>query len=85
MIPVATNSIIEFDIKKDKNANLLEKEIEFCNSCKNKKIKRRAIKLYSIVRNHTNENVEKRCCNFKLLEEKCEEYENDANIYKITN
>lgn len=76
MIPVAQNSIIEFDIRKDKNLNLLEKEIEFCNNFKNKKqIKEQAIKVYNIVKNHTNERIEKRCCNFKLLEEKCKEYE----------
>lgn len=83
MIPIAVNSIIEFDIRKDRNANLLEKEIEFCNSYRNKKeIKKRAIKIYNIVRNHTNKNVEERCCNFKLLEEKCEEYEG-KNIINV--
>ena len=81
MIPIAVNSIIEFDIRKYRNANLLEKEIEFFNSYRNKKeIKKRAIKIYNIVRNHTNKNVEERCCNFKLLEEKCEEYEGKSII-----
>lgn len=76
MIPVAKNSIIQFDIRKDGNSNLLEKEIEFCNNYNNKKqIKEQAIKVYNIVKNHTNKRIEKRCCNFKLLEEKCKEYE----------
>ena len=74
MIPIAKKSIIKFDIKKDKDASLLQKEYEFCNKHK-KELRERAKKLYSIVKNHTNERIEKRCCNFLLLEEKCKEYE----------
>lgn len=83
MIPVPKNSIIQFDIRKDKNSNLLEKEIEFCNNLKNKKqIKEQAIKVYNIVKNHTNKRIENRCCNFRLLEEKCKEYEEQLLLKK---
>lgn len=74
MIPVADNSIINYDITKDKDAGLLIKEYKYC--MKNKEeIRRRAIKIYNMINLHTNKNLEKRCCNFKLLEEKCKEYE----------
>lgn len=69
MIPVADNSSINYDITKDKDADLLIKEYKYC--MKNKeKIRRRAM-----INLHTNKNLEKRCCNFKLLEQKCKEYE----------
>lgn len=74
MIPVANNSLINYDITKDKDAGLLIKEYKYC--MKNKEeIRRRAIKIYNMINLHTNKNLEKRCCNFKLLEEKCKEYE----------
>ena len=48
MIPVATNSIINYDITKDKNASLLIKEYRYC--MKNKeKIRKRAIKIYNMI------------------------------------
>ena len=81
MIPIAKNSIIKFNIKKDKDASLLQKEYDFCNKHK-KELKERAKKLYSIVKNHTNERIEKRCCNFLLLEEKCKEYEEKMLVIK---
>ena len=81
MIPVANNSIIDYDITKDKNANLLIKEYRYC--MKNKEeIRKRAIKIYNMVNLHTNNNLEKRCCNFKLLEEKCKEYEEQLLLKK---
>ena len=79
MIPVAKNSIIEFNIEDEINYSLLQKEFKFCNKNK-KQIIGKAIKLYSIVKNHTNENIEKRCCDFKMLEEKCEEYQKKTII-----
>ena len=74
MIPIAKNSIVELNIKSDKDASLLQKEFQFCNKHK-RELRERAKKLYSIVKNHTNERIEKRCCNFLLLEVKCKEYE----------
>lgn len=81
MIPVASNSIINYDITKDKNASLLIKEYKYC--IKNKeKIRRKAIKIYNMINLHTNINLEKRCCNFILLEEKCKEYEEQLSLRK---
>lgn len=73
MIPIIEESIIEFDIREDKDMRLLQKELIFCNKYK-KEIRQKAIKLYNTVKKHTNNAIEKRCCNFMLLEEKCKEY-----------
>lgn len=73
MIPVKENNIIRYDISTDVNSNLLYKEYKYCYKYI-ENIRERALKIYSMVSNHTNENLEKRCCNFKLLEKKCEEY-----------
>lgn len=77
MIPVIEDSIIELDIIKDKDTSLLQKEFKFCDKYK-KEIRGKAIKLYNIVKNHTNSAIEKRCCNFILLEEKCKEYKKQS-------
>jgi len=79
MIPVAKNSIIEFEFKNDDNYILLQKEFKFCNKNK-KQIRERAIKIYNIVRKHTNKRIESRCCNFIMLENKAKEYENKTLI-----
>ena len=72
MIPIVESSIIEYDITKDKNASLLMKEYKYCEKNK-KEIKNRAIKIYNIVRLHNSQSLEKRCCNFELLEKKSED------------
>lgn len=81
MIPVADNSIINYDITKDKDAGLLIKEYNYCMKHK-EKIRKRAIKIYNMINLHTNLNLEERCCNFKLLEEKCKEYEEKLLLKK---
>lgn len=73
MIPIAESSIIYYDITKDKNASLLIKEYQYCIKHQ-KEIRERAKKIYNIVKIHTQKQLENRCCNFKLLEEKCKKY-----------
>ncbi len=88
MIPVPDNLCVEvtFDNleefrtfknnqEKIKYWNLLKKEQKFLNK-KKYIINNNANRLYNIVKNKQNHPISKRCCNFKLLEEKCMEYEN---------
>lgn len=73
MIPVPKEAIIYFDITNDKDFSLLRKEIDYCKRNKEHIIKS-AIRIYKAVRNHTWDSLEKRCCNYTLLEEKCKDY-----------
>ena len=79
MLPVKKNNYIIVDLN-DKNPerlkylNLLKKQLHWLNENK-LKIIYKADNLYALyVANLLPENIKKRCCNFKLLEEKCEEY-----------
>lgn len=73
MIPINETAIVNYDISNDKNYSLLLKEYKYCN--KNiKEIREKSVKIYNIIKQDNNINLEKRCCNFKLLEEKCKEY-----------
>lgn len=66
-----------FYFKDEKNKykyiKLLEKEINIINLKKDDLLKR-AKRLYDIRNKFPNSNISLRCCNFKLLEEKCIEY-----------
>lgn len=81
MIPVTSNNYELFDLKatpKDtyelKWQNLLKTQLLWLN--KNiKKVKGKAFNLYDKYKNNKlDERIKKRCCNFILLEEKCNEY-----------
>lgn len=65
----------EFGTEKEKRLyiSFLSFELNLINQ-KVEKIRRNAIKLYNEKINNPNSNLSKRCCNFKLLEEKCVEY-----------
>ena len=43
-----------------------------------KKIKANAFKLYNEKTNRPNSKISKRCCDFKVLEEKCRKYKRDS-------
>ena len=81
MIPVKENNIVEIDLNKkymnqdkEKYNKLLKEQLNWLNHNKNKVIGR-AEKLCSKYNNGTlNKAIFNRCCNFKLLEQKCEEY-----------
>ncbi|QCX34672.1 type III toxin-antitoxin system ToxN/AbiQ family toxin [Caloramator sp. E03] len=85
MIPVPEFEIIRINIEEiedEKYKNLLRDQARFINKYR-EKIKKKARVLYSIVNSNSNSNLNKRCCNYKLLEIKCKEYEMVDSIKKI--
>ena len=65
-----------FNFKRKKYVKLLKEQIYWLNRNSDKLFKR-SKKLYdSYVNGTLNKNINKRFCNFKLLEEKCIEYNN---------
>jgi len=73
MIPIPENAKIEFDIDVDQNALLLRAEYIFCKDNANEIIST-AKRIYHAVITKTWDSLQKRSCDFKLLEEKCKEY-----------
>lgn len=63
--------------KETEYIELLKNQLKYLN--KNYiELKSKAFKLYELyINNKLPENIKIRCCNFKLLEEKCEEYEQE--------
>ena len=88
MIPVMKNNYEEFDLnKKTENKEemlrlkLLKKQLRWLTSYKND-IYTKSKLLYNLYKNDKlPKNVQNRCCNFPLLEEKCQEYQNLSSIY----
>lgn len=78
MIPIPENAKIYFNIEQDKDFSLLIKEINYCNKHKEEIIKN-SKKIYNAVTKHKWEALEKRCCDFKLLEEKSKLYKQKYN------
>ena len=83
MIPVKENNIELFDIddyKENKYSNLLRLQLYYLNRdydklCRNSKI------LYDkYVSKNLTKVIYDRCCDFKLLEEKCEEYNKQFSL-----
>lgn len=83
MLPVTNSNIIKIDLDKncfskteEKYIKLLKEQLYWLNR-NDEKIFGRSKKLYDKYIDGTlNQNIAKRCCNFKLLEEKCDEYNN---------
>ena len=81
MIPVNEKNYEVFDLNKKANTTselkrqiLLKSQLRWLNN-NNKFVKSKAIKLYDLyTNNRLPERISERCCNFKLLEEKCREY-----------
>jgi len=89
MIPILDKNIKELKYKNieeyrefssDKERKLyisfLSFELGLIND-KIEKIRRNALKLYNEKEKNPDSNLSKRCCNFKLLEEKCREYKKE--------
>lgn len=81
MIPVTENNIIKIDLNKkclnelDEKYNKLLKEQIFWLNRNSEKIYGRSKKLYDkYIEGTLNRNIADRCCNFKLLEQKCVEF-----------
>ena len=79
MIPIVEEAKIEFNIEEDKDFSLLRKEIDYCNKHRQEIIKN-SIRVYNAVIRHEWESLEKRCCDFKLLEQKCKQYKNNKEM-----
>lgn len=81
MLPVTENNIININLNKtcldeyeEKYLKLLKEQLHWLNR-NSDKLYNRSRKLYEKYCNGTlSMNIAKRCCNFKLLEEKCYEY-----------
>ena len=81
MLPVTEKNIIKIDLEKnciskseEKYMKLLKEQLFWLNR-NSEKLFGKSRKLYDkYVNNTLNSNIAKRCCNFKLLEEKCYEY-----------
>ena len=81
MIPVKEDNYILIDLNKDtsnieeiKYQKLLREQLNWLNENYNQ-VKNKAFKLYQLYNNEKlPQNIKSRCCNFKLLEKKCKEY-----------
>ena len=81
MLPVKDNNVVILDLKKEnkikkeeKYIKLLQEQLYWLNRHKTR-IYNMSQKLYNKYINNTLEQkIVKRCCNFPLLEEKCEAY-----------
>ena len=81
MIPVNTNNYTLVDLNKEnitleelKYQKLLREQLAWLNA-NYKQVKNKSFKLYELYNSgRLPDNIKDRCCNFKLLEEKCIEY-----------
>ena len=81
MIPVKEDNYILIDLNKDtsnieeiKYQKLLREQLNWLNENYNQ-VKNKSFKLYQLYNNEKlPQNIKSRCCNFKLLEKKCKEY-----------
>ena len=91
MIPVPDTEIFPVDIIKDNSddddtkryKNLLIKQLNWCRQNSNL-ITKKAQRLYNSVTMGSNWKLIDRCCDFKLLEEKCLEFEKRSKNNEIS-
>lgn len=79
MIPIPIGYCIKIDVDNEKSKNyrnLLYKQINWCNEKENKEIiLNKAKSLYNkVIHKKVPSKIIERCCDFKLLEEKCKEF-----------
>jgi len=75
MLPVKDNNICEFDIEKnDSYSKLLRIQLYYLNRNYSKLSRNSSLLYKKYVNKKLIKVIYDRCCNFKLLEEKCEEY-----------
>lgn len=83
MVPVTNNDVEMIDINNQnlnstydiKNKILMNKQVRCLNREKVKeKIIKQANRLHKLVLNNSNEKLNKKCCDFALLEAKCDRY-----------
>lgn len=87
MLPVTDNNIVVLDLDKEtltnqeKKYNKLLKEQLFWLRRHRNSLYNKAKRLYDNYVNKTlDKNIFERCCDFKLLEEKCREYNNQSTL-----
>ena len=88
MIPVMEKDYIMVDLNKEtltiselKYQKLLKMQLNWLNA-NYYQVKNKSFKLYKLYNSgKLPQNIKDRCCNFKLLEEKCIEYEKKTNIF----
>ncbi len=81
MIPVTDQNIIKIDLERscitkaeERYTNMLKKQLFWLNRNEDR-LYNKSKRLYDkYIDGSLNENIAKRCCNFRLLEEKCREY-----------
>ena len=80
MIPISSTEIISLNlgVKTDTYSILLQKQMDFINSNRNG-IQKKADTLYKyvVISKHAKKSIVDRCVDFKLLEDKCQEYRNN--------
>ena len=94
MLPITLNQVQELKFnnieqfrkfkngyEKEKYISLLNRELVVINK-RSEEIIIKSKFIYFEKINNPNSNLSKRCCNFKLLEEKCQKYENEHLIEK---
>ena len=90
MIPVNKNNYIEFDLNKKTNNELDISRIELLTNqlrwltLNKKEIYTKSRVLYNLyVNNKLPKNVKDRCCNYSLLEDKCNEYNLNKELQEV--
>ena len=90
MIPVNTNNYMEFDLNKKTNNELDISRIELLTNqlrwltLNKKEIYTKSRVLYNLyVNNKLPKNVKDRCCNYSLLEDKCNEYNLNKELQEV--
>ena len=86
MIPVKEKYYTLVDLNKEiltiaelKYQKLLQEQLSWLNANYHQ-VKNKSLKLYKLYNNNRlPQNIKARCCNFKLLEEKCIEYDKNNN------
>ena len=90
MIPVNTDNYMEFDLNKKTNNELDISRIELLTNqlrwltLNKKEIYTKSRVLYNLyVNNKLPKNVKDRCCNYLLLEDKCNEYNLNKEFQEV--
>ena len=91
MIPVTSNNytLINFDIKNKSKEEikyliLLENQLIYLND-HYKLVINKSRKLYNLyINNRLPRNIKDRCCNYPLLEEKCNEYNSSKKLQEVS-
>lgn len=77
MIPVKDDALISFDISNEPDsqyAELLRKQVSFCNRNKTEILNKAARTYYAVV-NNENKFLVNICCDFKKLEKACKQFD----------